>query len=174
MAMTFLMVGCGNAIGRLTEAYFIENSYVCEKFFDVSTGMFIETNEQIAKAVERIHIYCPEERVFQDTISLSAIIAVFPQLREWDWNKDFIHTYQTKDGYTAYFYIKQIVLGNEPRNEEGETSTNILVWIMSTSSIWGVFLVGMIGFFRSCKKRSVELEKEIPAYSASRNEEKET
>lgn len=52
-------------------------------------------------------------------------------------------------------------------------STSILVWIMSTSSIWGVLLVGMVGFFWSCKKRSDKLEKSIPVYSASRNEEKE-
>jgi hypothetical protein len=45
------------------------------------------------------------------------------------------------------------------------TSTYILIWIMSTSSIWGVLLVGLIGFFRSYKKRSDELEKEIPVYS---------
>ena len=53
------------------------------------------------------------------------------------------------------------------------TSTYILIWIMSTSSIWGVLHVGLIGFFRSYKKRSEKLEKEIPVYSASRNEEKE-
>ena len=53
------------------------------------------------------------------------------------------------------------------------TPTYIFVWIMSTSSIWGVLLVGIIGFLWSRKKRSNKLEKEIPVYSASRNEEKE-
>lgn len=51
--------------------------------------------------------------------------------------------------------------------------TNILVWIMSTSSIWGVFLVGMIGFLWSYKKRSEKIKNEIPVYSASRKKEKE-
>lgn len=53
------------------------------------------------------------------------------------------------------------------------TPNYILVWIMSTSSIWGVLLVGLIGFLWSYKKRANKLEKEIPVYSASRNDEKE-
>lgn len=53
------------------------------------------------------------------------------------------------------------------------TSTYILIWIMSTSSIWGVLLVGIIGFLWNYKKQSNKLEKEIPVYSASRNDEKE-
>ena len=52
------------------------------------------------------------------------------------------------------------------------TPTYILVWIMSTSSIWGVLLVGIIGFLWNYKKQSNKLEKEIPVYSASRNDEK--
>lgn len=53
------------------------------------------------------------------------------------------------------------------------TSSNVLVWIFSTSSIWGVLLVGIIGFVRSYKKRAKTLKKEIPVYSAYRNKEKE-
>lgn len=53
------------------------------------------------------------------------------------------------------------------------TPNYTLVWIMSTSSIWGVLLVGLIGFLWSYKKRANKLEKEIPVYSASRNDEKE-
>lgn len=97
-----------SALGQQTELYFVENSYVCDKFFEVSAGMPIETNEQIANAVERIHIYCPEERIVQDTTVLSTIDAVFPQLKDWNWDNDFIHTYQTENGRTAYYYIKQI------------------------------------------------------------------
>lgn len=91
-----------------SELFFVENSYACDKFFEVSAGMPIETNEQIAKAVERIHIYCPEERMVQDTTTLSTIVAVFPQLKDWNWDNDFIHTYQAENGRTAYYYIKPI------------------------------------------------------------------
>ena len=98
-----------SASGQQSELFFIENSYACDKFFEVSAGMPIETNEQVAKAVERIHIYCPEERIVQDTTVLSTVVSVFPQLKDWNWDKDFIHTYQAENGRTAYYYIKQII-----------------------------------------------------------------
>lgn len=46
------------------------------------------------------------------------------------------------------------------------TSSYFFVWIMSTSSIWGVLLVGMIGFLWSYKKRSGKLEKKTFMWSA--------
>ena len=53
------------------------------------------------------------------------------------------------------------------------TSSNILIWIFSTSSIWGVLLVGIIGFVRSYKERTKALKKEIPVYSALKQQEEE-
>ena len=53
------------------------------------------------------------------------------------------------------------------------TSSNVLIWIFSTSSIWGVFLVGIIGFVRSYKKRAKNLKKEIPIYSALKKQEED-
>ena len=53
------------------------------------------------------------------------------------------------------------------------TSSNVLIWIFSTSSIWGVYLVGIIGVVRSYKKRAKNLKKEIPIYSALKKQEED-
>ena len=91
-----------------SERFYFESSYACDKFFNVTAGRHLKTNEQVASTVERIHIYCPDELIKKDTIGLSAINATFPQLKKWDWNNDFIHSYPTKNGRTAYVYIKKL------------------------------------------------------------------
>ena len=56
---------------------------------------------------------------------------------------------------------------------EASLMSILALLLVSTSSIWVVLLVGIIGFFISYKKRAKRLKKEIPVYSAA-NEEVES
>lgn len=89
--------------------YFVENGIACEKFFNVSDGMSIETNEQVEKIVERIHSYCPGDVSLQDTVEYEALVHAFPQLKGYDFeNQNFIHTYPVENNLTAYVFVKLI------------------------------------------------------------------
>lgn len=67
--------------------YYAENGIACDKFFDVSDGMSIETDEQIDNALLRIHIYCPNDVVVQDTINDATLKELFPQLNAYNFDE---------------------------------------------------------------------------------------
>lgn len=90
--------------------YVVENGIACDKFFDVSEGLSIETEKQIDNVLERIHTYCPSDVYFRENYGESNLFKQFPQLRTYDFkqNPSFIHTYETDKNATAYVYVKFI------------------------------------------------------------------
>lgn len=90
------------------QTHYWESGYICEKFFQLSGHIDVSTNAKVSDAVHRIHTYCPGDDIVRDTVSEVEIVNTVPQLKTWDWNEDFIHSYATKDGKTAYIYIRKI------------------------------------------------------------------
>lgn len=91
-----------------TPILYFESSYACDAFFDKQTGLPLETNSDVERAVKLIHTYCPNENQVVDTVTPQQVIATYPQLSEWNWDNHFIHTYLTTTERTAYIYIKKL------------------------------------------------------------------
>lgn len=90
--------------------YIVENGFICDKFFDVSEGLPIDTEKQIDNALERIHTYCPTDVLFNEKYSEGDVFKQFPQLRTYNFkeNPSFIHSYEAENKATAYIYVKLI------------------------------------------------------------------